>query len=137
MKIEYIEFNVLGDNRGSLIALEEENEVPFQIKRVYYIFDTQVNVKRGLHAHKELEQLMICINGSCKLSLDDGQTKLEILLDTPSKGIRIRKMIWHEMYEFSQDCILMVLADDFYSESDYIRNYLEFQKAYEMKRDSN
>jgi dTDP-4-dehydrorhamnose 3,5-epimerase len=128
MEIEKI-FNlkVLGDDRGSLIALEEGGVVPFNIKRVYYIFGTQDKVSRGFHAHKELQQLAVCVSGKCRLLLDDGINKTNVWLDSPSKAILINKMIWHEMHDFSSDCVMIVLADNIYEESDYIRNYGDFQ----------
>ena len=120
---ELIDFKVLGDERGSLVSLEENKNIPFKIKRVYYIFGTDTKVRRGFHAHKKLKQVAICVNGSCKFLLDDGKTKENILLDTPHRGLLIEDMIWHEMYDFSEDCVLMVLADAYYDESDYIRDY--------------
>lgn len=121
-----IDFKTLGDERGSLISLEENKNIPFDIKRVYYIYETDIKVRRGFHAHKKLKQVAICVNGSCKFLLDDGKKKENILLDSPEKGLVIEDMIWHEMYDFSEDCVLMVLADNFYDENDYIRDYQEF-----------
>ncbi|ASI89252.1 sugar 3,4-ketoisomerase [Vibrio mediterranei] len=128
-----IEFNVLGDERGSLVALEEMSDIPFVIKRVYYIFGTKENVSRGFHAHKELEQVAVCVRGSCQMIMDDGKKRERILLNSPNKGIVIGTMQWHEMHEFSEDCILLVLANDIYRESDYIRDYEEFLKCTKMK----
>ena len=96
------------------------------IKRAYYIFNNKKNITRGLHAHKELEQVLIAINGTCKILLDDGRCKKEILLNESSEGLFVKKMIWREMYDFSSDCILLVLASDFYKHEDYIRDYKEF-----------
>src|SRR5690606_33309633 len=112
-----------GDERGMLVALEQTKNVPFEIKRVYYMFGTQTNVRRGYHAHKELRQLAIPVSGSCRFMLDDGKEKVDILLDNPALGLLIEPSIWHEMYDYSHDCILLVLASDVYNESDYIRNY--------------
>ncbi|WP_324722718.1 FdtA/QdtA family cupin domain-containing protein [Lelliottia sp. JS-SCA-14] len=126
MKVELIPLQKHGDERGMLVALEQAKNVPFEIKRVYYMFGTQDNVRRGYHAHKELRQLAIPVNGSCRFMLDDGQEKVEILLDNPALGLLIEPHMWHEMYDYSQDCILLVLASDVYDESDYIRNYEEF-----------
>ena len=127
MEIKFIEFEIKGDNRGNLIALEEFRNIPFEIKRVYYIFGTKKGVRRGFHAHKNLQQVAICVSGSCKFLLDNGKERVEdIVLDSPSKGLFIDKMIWREMYDFSEDCILLVLASDYYDERDYIRNYSEF-----------
>ena len=127
MEIKFIEFEIKGDNRGNLIALEEFRNIPFEIKRVYYIFGTKKGVRRGFHAHKNLQQVAVCVSGSCKFLLDNGKERVEdIVLDSPSKGLFIDKMIWREMYDFSEDCILLVLASDYYDERDYIRNYSEF-----------
>lgn len=126
MKIKVIDFNVMGDERGSLISLEQNKNIPFEIKRVYYIFGNKENTRRGFHAHKRLKQVVICVSGSCKFLLDDGNSKIEISLEAPSKGLVIEDMIWREMFDFSEDCVLMVIADSLYDESDYIRNYNEF-----------
>jgi len=126
MKIEMIDFEIMGDERGSLISLEEHNNIPFAIKRVYYIFGNKENVRRGLHAHKQLKQVAVCIKGNCTFLLDSGREKENIVLDSPSKGLIIREKIWREMYNFSDDCILMILASDIYDEIDYIRNYSDF-----------
>lgn len=123
------DFKVIGDERGSLVALEELKNIPFEIKRVYYIYGVKDDLPRGFHAHKELQQVLICMNGSCKVLLDDGEKKEKVLLDKPSLGLLVDSMIWHEMYEFSNDCILMVLASDYYKESDYIRDYFTFVQA--------
>lgn len=121
-----IELKIIQDDRGKLIALEALKNVPFEIKRVYFLYDLNEEKARGFHAHKELEQMMLCLNGSCSVVLDDGKSKSLHLLSAPSKALFINKMIWHEMRDFSKDCILIVLANDFYDESDYIRNYEEF-----------
>lgn len=119
-------FNVIGDNRGSLIAIEANKDIPFDIKRVYYIFNTQQGVARGKHAHTRLQQVLICTSGNCKILLDDGQSKEVIELNSPAKGLYIGQKIWREMYDFSDDCVLMVLASEHYDEAEYIRDYSEF-----------
>ena len=121
-----LEFKFNGDDRGSLVALESYKNIPFEIKRVYYIFDTKSDVVRGLHAHKDLLQVMVCLKGSCRVVLDDGLITEEIELNSCDKGLVIEKMVWHEMYDFSADCVLLVLANEYYDESDYIRNYDDF-----------
>jgi len=127
--IKIIDLPSLGDERGSLIALESNDSVPFDIKRVYYLFGTKKGVARGFHAHKALKQLAVCVSGSCRFVLDNGLEKQDIVLDSPLKGLIIDKMIWHEMYDFSDDCVLMVLADEVYDEDDYIRDYEDFLDA--------
>lgn len=126
--IQLIDFKTLGDERGNLISLESNKNIPFDIKRTYYIFDTQQGVSRGFHAHKKLTQILICVSGHCDILLDNGKQKEIINANQKNKGIIINPMIWHEMHNFSQDCVLLVLADDYYDESDYIRDYDEFLK---------
>lgn len=125
--INLIEFKTLGDDRGSLISLEQNKNIPFEIKRIYYIFGTKENVSRGFHAHKNLQQVAVCVRGSCRFVMDNGTQKEEIILDSPDKGLVIDTMQWHEMHDFSEDCIIIVLANDYYDESDYIRNYENFR----------
>lgn len=124
MKI--VDFDVIGDDRGSLVSLEQNENVPFDVKRVYYIFDTASGVSRGYHAHKNLEQILICVSGSCRVVLDDGVERKSLTLNTPSKGLYIGNYLWREMHDFSDNCVLMVLASEKYDESDYIRNYEDF-----------
>ena len=120
--VKYV-FQQHGDERGQLVALEEHKDIPFEIKRVYYMYDTGKGVTRGQHAHKSLEQILICIHGSCKLMLDNGKEKKIVSLEKPYEGLYISNNIWREMYDFSSDAVLMVLASDVYKEEDYIRNY--------------
>jgi len=124
---ELVDFNIMGDERGSLIALEQYCNAPFDIKRVYYIFDTKPNVRRGFHAHKDLKQIAICVSGSCMFHLDNGKKTKEILLNSPDKGLLIEGLIWREMYDFSADCVLMVIASEYYDNNDYIRDYDVFK----------
>ena len=126
--IKIINFLPLGDKRGSLMSLESKKNVPFEIKRVYYIFNTKVDVSRGFHAHHSIKQVMVCLNGSCRFVLDDGLRRDEVLLDSPHQGLVIDKLTWREMHNFSANCVLLVLASEYYNENDYIRNYEEFLK---------
>jgi dTDP-4-dehydrorhamnose 3,5-epimerase-like enzyme len=119
-------FKELGDDRGSLVALEANKSVPFDIKRVYYIFGTKPGVSRGYHAHKSLKQIAICVTGSCRFVLDNGKQREEIVLDKPTTGLVIEDLTWREMHDFTPDCVLMVLASQYYDENDYIRDYQEF-----------
>lgn len=121
-----ISLQVLGDKRGSLIALEQNKNIPFDIKRIYYIFDTKTNVSRGFHAHYNLEQVAICLKGSVTFILDDGKERKSVLLNSPSVGLHIRGLIWREMHDFSDDCVLMVVSSEHYDEADYIRDYQYF-----------
>jgi len=121
-----IDFKTLGDDRGSLIAIEEGYNAPFDIKRVYYLFATKEGVERGFHAHINLKQLAIVVKGSCTFIIDDGKSREEIKLDNPNEGLYIEGLIWREMKEFSEDCVLVVLASEHYDESDYIRDYDNF-----------
>jgi dTDP-4-dehydrorhamnose 3,5-epimerase-like enzyme len=123
---ELIELKVMGDERGKLVALEGGRNIPFDIKRVYYLTDTVTGISRGFHAHRQLEQIAICVSGRCRMLMDDGVSREEVWLDAPDKAIRISRMIWHEMHDFSSDCVLLVLASDHYDESDYIRSYPAF-----------
>ncbi|MFS2158961.1 FdtA/QdtA family cupin domain-containing protein [Pseudomonas sp. Pseusp122] len=127
MKVHYLQLQAHGDERGSLIALEEGKNIPFQVKRVYYMFDTGEGVRRGYHAHKSLKQVAIAVRGSCRFMLDDGTEKIDIRLDNPNQGLLIESFIWREMYDFSPDCVLMVLADNLYDEADYVRDYATFR----------
>lgn len=126
MQINKIKFQRHGDTRGMLVALEENKEIPFKIKRVYYLYDTLADVTRGYHAHKSLQQILICVHGSCKIRLDDGRDKGVVTLDTPDEGIYVGNSMWREMFDFSPDAVLMVLASELYDEKDYIRDYDEF-----------
>lgn len=123
--VKYV-FQTHGDERGQLVALEEKKDIPFKIKRVYYMYDTLPGVTRGYHAHKSLEQILVCIHGSCKILLDDGHEKKVVALEKPYEGLYVSHAVWREMFDFSPDAVLMVLASELYDESDYIRNYDKF-----------
>jgi dTDP-4-dehydrorhamnose 3,5-epimerase-like enzyme len=129
MLARLINFRRLGDELGWLIALEGERNIPFPIKRTYYIFGTQPGVRRGKHAHRKLRQVLVCIAGACAVSLDDGKRTEEVRLSGNDRGLVLDAMVWHEMHDFSPDCVLLVLADDWYDEADYIRDYRVFKDA--------
>ena len=127
MNYRLIDLKVNGDERGKLIAIEEYSDiVPFEIKRVYWIFDTDPDFVRGKHAHKNLEQLIIAIDGACEFVLDDGCKKANITLNRPDKALYIGKNIWREMRNFSYGCKLIVFASEHYNPNEYIRDYNEF-----------
>ena len=123
--IKLIDFPNFEDQRGALVAIESNQSIPFEIKRLYYIFNTS-NQARGFHAHIDLKQVAICLKGSCRFVLDNGHQKDEILLTSPIKGLLIESLFWREMHDFSDDCVLLVLASKHYDESDYILDYQEF-----------
>ena len=126
MDYQLIKFPVHGDHTGSLVALEKGEDFPFDIRRVYYIWGTDKNAVRGKHAHRKLEQVIVCTSGSCDFILDDGRERETIHLDNPTEGLHIKNNIWREFTNFSPDCVVMVLASEHYDESDYIRNYNDF-----------
>ena len=125
--VKYV-FQPHGDDRGQLVALEEFKDIPFRIKRVYFMYETGQGVVRGYHAHKSLEQILVCVHGSCKILLDNGTEKKVIPLEKPYEGLYVSHAVWREMFDFSPDAVLMVLASELYDASDYIRNYDEFLK---------
>ena len=128
-----IELSQIVDKKDGVLSIaEQEKEIPFSIKRVYYIYGLKSgDAVRGLHAHKNLEQALFCINGSFKFMADDGKEKQYFFINNPNQGIFIGKELWHTMFEFSKDCIILVLASDYYDESDYIRDYDDFIKYIE------
>ena len=126
MEVKLYNFPPHGDDRGQLIAIEAGKDLPFDVKRVYYIYDTLPGVRRGFHAHRNLQQILICVSGSCKIHLDNGFDTAEVLLDRPDLGLYISNDMWREMYDFSEGAVLLVLASQHYDEADYIRNYDAF-----------
>ena len=126
--VQLIDLPDLSDARGGLVVLESLKSVPFELKRIYYIFHNAQNLPRGFHAHKNLKQVAICLHGSCRFILDDGYQKEEIVLSSPIQGLLIESLMWSEMHHFSEDCVLLVLASEYYDESDYIRDYDDFLK---------
>ncbi len=120
------EFKVLGDHRGQLVALEANRQIPFDVKRVFYIYGTQEGVPRGNHSHYKTKQFLVAVNGSCKVTLDNGKEKETFDLNKPNLGLFQDALIWGSMHDFSSDCVLMVLADEYYDASDYITSYDTF-----------
>ncbi|MCK4744837.1 FdtA/QdtA family cupin domain-containing protein [Candidatus Parcubacteria bacterium] len=112
---------------GNLVIGESNKSVPFKIKRFYFINNLfSPKAIRGKHAHKKLEQIIFCINGQFTLNLDDGESKQGILMNDPYYGVRLGPKLWHTMTKFSSDCVILVLADDYFEEDDYIRGYKQF-----------
>ncbi|GAA0691715.1 FdtA/QdtA family cupin domain-containing protein [Marinobacterium maritimum] len=119
---------ILGDHRGQLVAIEGQQDVPFEVKRVFYIYGTQPDVPRGQHSHHQTRQYLIAVNGSCKVTLDDGKQKVTYDLNQPNIGLLQDALIWGSMHDFTPDCVLLVLASEHYDEADYIRDYEDFLK---------
>ena len=120
------EFKVLGDHRGQLVALEANRQIPFDVKRVFYIYGTQEGIPRGNHSHYKTKQFLVAVNGSCKVTLDNGKEKETFDLNKPNLGLFQDALVWGSMHDFSSDCVLMVLADEYYDASDYITDYDKF-----------
>lgn len=125
-KEKIINFPVFSDFRGNLSVAEMEKHIPFNVKRVFIIYDVPDVNLRGEHAHKECHQLLVCVKGSIQVSADDGTVKNEYILNTPSKGLHLPPMIWGTQYNFSEGAVLMVLASEVYIAEDYIRDYKTF-----------
>lgn len=126
--VREISLKVHGDERGSLIALENGHNLPFDVKRVYYIFGTQPNVTRGLHAHKNLKQLLIATSGSVEIHCEIKGARQVFFLDSPDKGLLVEGLVWREMKNFTPGAVLMVLASEYYTEADYIRCHKKFSE---------
>ena len=123
-----IEFKQNGDDRGHLVVVEGESDIPFLIKRVFYIYGSEKEVVRGKHANLRTEFVLINVSGTSKVKIDDGKKQEVISLERPHIGIYLPKMVWKEMYDFSQDSVLLVLASEHYDASEYIRDYDDFLK---------
>lgn len=124
-----VELAAVGDARGRLVALEAGRQVPFDIRRVYYLTGLSPDQPRGFHAHWHLRQFAVCVAGSCRFVMEDAEGRAEFRLSSATQAILIEPLVWHEMHDFSPDCVLMVLASGVYDEADYIRSYDAFRKA--------
>ena len=128
-QVKTINFPEKGDERGTLIVVEGKEDIPFEIKRVFYMLGTDSTKVRGQHANRDSEFILVNIAGSSKVKVDDGKGNTKIfILDKPATGLYIPKMIWKDMYDFSKDSILMVLSNNHYDEKEYIRNYEDYKK---------
>ena len=119
-------FHDFNNGIGHLVPIEAEKDIPFQIRRVYYITQVPAGAERGFHSHRALKQVLICLHGSVKVRVKTPFDEEIIELNDPSKGLFIGYMIWREMFDFSDDAVLMVLASEHYTESDYIRDYQQY-----------
>lgn len=132
-KCKIIEFKDFGDERGKLVVIEGQRDIPFEIKRVFYIYGSDDEVVRGQHANRESEFILINVSGQSKVYIDDGKENFIVELNKPMMGVYIPKMVWKNMYDFSADSVLLVLASTHYDGSEYIRNYDDYLK--EVKND--
>ena len=123
--VKLVDLPDFGDDRGGLVAIESNQSIPFEVKRLYYIFNT-TDQPRGFHAHLDLKQVAICLKGSCRFILDNGHVKEDVVLNSPTEGLYIESLMWREMHDFSEDCVLLVLASEHFTEDDYIRDYQTF-----------
>jgi dTDP-4-dehydrorhamnose 3,5-epimerase-like enzyme len=121
-----IEFPQLGDERGQLVVVEQLKEVPFEMKRIFYIYGTKEKVVRGQHANRFSQFFLINLNGNCKVKVDDGRNQEVIILDKPHTGVYLDKMVWKDMYDFSPDSILLVISSELYDKTEYITDYGQF-----------
>jgi dTDP-4-dehydrorhamnose 3,5-epimerase-like enzyme len=124
--VSLVNFQEISDPSGTLTVYERGRGVSFDVQRVYCLSKLTPSASRGYHAHKNLKQIAICVSGSCRFVLDDGERREEVILQSPSVGLYIENLIWREMHDFSDDCVLMVMASALYTESDYLRTYEEF-----------
>ena len=123
-KVKMLEFSEKGDERGRLVIIEGGQDIPFEVKRVFYIYDTKRGTPRGQHANKKSEQMLICVSGSCRVKVDNGKGMQEVYeLNTPEQALYTGTMLWREMYDFSGGCVLMVIASEYYNPEEYIRDY--------------
>jgi dTDP-4-dehydrorhamnose 3,5-epimerase-like enzyme len=127
--IRLIDLPKIADPRGNLTFVESERHIPFEIKRIYYLYGVPAGAERGGHAHKCLHQLMIAVSGSFDIVLDDGAQRDQVHLSRADQGLYISSMIWREMINFSAGAVCVVLASELYDESDYYRHYDEFLAA--------
>jgi dTDP-4-dehydrorhamnose 3,5-epimerase-like enzyme len=127
-KCKIVNFPKITDYRGNLSFIEENNQIPFEIKRVYYLYDVPSGATRGGHAHKELQQVVIALSGSFTVILDDGFKRRRFFLNRPHYGLYIPPLIWRELKNFSSNSVALSLVSEVYKESDYMRNYSAFKQ---------
>lgn len=124
-KYKIIDFKELGDLRGKLVVVEGMKDIPFEIKRIFYIYGTKPDVIRGQHANKVSRFILINLSGECKVKVNDGKNEEVFILNKPNQGIYLDRMVWKDMYDFSEDSILLALSDSEYISDEYIRNIEE------------
>ena len=122
-KCMHLNFRVNSDDRGNMVVVEGGQAVPFEIKRLFYIYGTDPAAVRGQHANRKSDFAMVCVKGSCKVKITDGTNQAVVALDEPMKGVYIPKMLWKDMYDFSEDAVLLVMASTHYDSTEYIRDF--------------
>ena len=135
MEATFYNFDIKGDSKGSLVAIEASKNIPFEIKRLFYIFDTKNDITRGQHANKESKFILIPLNGSCKVRLFDGNSETTVSLSKNNSGLFIDRMIWKDMFDFSTDAVLLVLSNQLYNPDDYISDLETYKIMNEKVRD--
>lgn len=132
--VEILQFAQHGDERGHLVVVEGEKDIPFIIKRIFYIYGSDSEVIRGQHANKKTEFVLINVAGSSKVRVDDGKgNEITVSLNRPHTGIYLPKLVWKDMYDFSEDSVLLCLASEHYDNSEYIRDYNMFKEYVNKK----
>lgn len=127
--VRMLEFNSIGDERGKLVVCEGGSDIPFALKRVFYIYGSSNSVVRGNHANRKSEFVLINVSGSSKVKIKDGKgNEMIYLLNRPHTGIYIPAMVWKEMYDFSEDSVLLCLSSEHYNQDDYIRDYGDYMR---------
>ena len=129
-----IQFHKITDRSGHLVALEENRNLPFDVKRIFYIYGVSGNIVRGNHANRFSRIVFIAVKGKCKISVKDGNSKQEFILSRPEVGLFTDRMTWKELSDFSPDCVLLALSDAYYDKQEYITDYEEFKR---LKREKN
>lgn len=127
-QIQILNFPDLGDERGNLVVVEGGSAIPFDIKRIFYIYGSDSEVVRGIHANLKSEFVMINVSGTSKVLIDNGRERRIIALDRPRMGLYLKSMVWKEMYDFSPDSVLLVLSNEHYDPDEYIRSYDDYLK---------
>lgn len=130
-QIQILNFPDLGDERGNLVVVESGSAIPFDIRRIFYIYGSDSEVVRGSHANLKSEFVMINVSGTSKVLIDNGRERRIIALDRPRMGLYLKSMVWKEMYDFSPDSVLLVLSNEHYDPDEYIRNYDDYLKMVE------
>lgn len=127
-KVKFLEFPQLGDDRGHLVVIEGNQDIPFNIKRIFYIYGSDKDVVRGQHANLNSEFVLINVNGTSKVRVTDGSNEKIYVLNKQHTGIYLPKLVWKDMFDFSKDSVLLVLSNEHYNGKEYIRDFDEYKK---------